>query len=146
MMTSIPTLCAMILAILIGLVLSNVSMQSGHIAVAGLADGSVRKVFAPVAVSGNNICVAWWTNKTGNDEVMFRVSTDTGKTFGDKINLSNSPNSNSQDVQLSEDEGRIAVSWWERNATSNEPVMRVSSDNGKTFGELIYLSTKGRIG
>ncbi len=31
-------------------------------------------------------------DKTGNDEVMFRVSTDAGKTFGYKINLSNSPN------------------------------------------------------
>jgi hypothetical protein len=77
---------------------------------------------------------------------MFRVSTDAGKTFSDKINLSNSPNSNSQDVQLSEDEGKIAVTWWERNATSNEPVMRVSSDNGKTFGDLFNLSAKGPIG
>ena len=27
-----------------------------------------------------------------------------------------------------------------RNATSNEPVLRVSNDNGKTFGEKIMLS------
>ena len=50
--------------------------------------GQIRK--APIATSGNNIYIAWWTNKTGNDEVMFRASTDGGKTFGDKINLSNS--------------------------------------------------------
>ncbi len=48
----------------------------------------------------------------------------------DKINLSNSPNSDSVDVSLSEDEGKVAVSWWERNQTSNEPVVRVSTDNG----------------
>src|SRR5206468_9332185 len=30
---------------------------------------------APVAISGGNIYVAWGSNKTGNDEVMFRSST-----------------------------------------------------------------------
>jgi hypothetical protein len=39
----------------------------------------------------NDVYVAWWTNKTGNDEVMYRVSIDGGKTFTDKINLSNTP-------------------------------------------------------
>ncbi len=34
----------------------------------------------------------------------------------------------------------VYVTWWERNATSNEPVLRVSNDNGKTFGEKIMLS------
>ena len=36
----------------------------------------------------------------------------------------------------------VYVSWWERNATSNEPVMRVSNDNGKTFGGIMMLSSK----
>jgi hypothetical protein len=31
---------------------------------------------------------------------------------------------------------------WERNQTMNEPVMRVSNDNGKTFGQEIMLSEK----
>ncbi len=110
--------------------------------IAGVGD-FVRK--APIDVSGDSIYVAWWNNKTGNDEVMFRASTDAGKTFGEKINLSNTPNSDSVNVQLAEDEGKVAVSWWERNQTSNEPVMRVSTDNGKTFGEKIMLSAKGPI-
>jgi hypothetical protein len=29
----------------------------------------------------------------------------------------------------------VYVSWWERNSTSNEPVLRVSNDNGKTLGK-----------
>ncbi len=101
---------------------------------------------APLVISGDSIYVSWWTNKTGNDEVMFRVSTDAGKTFSDKINLSNTPNSDSVNVEIAEDEGKVAVSWWERNSTSNEPVMRISNDNGKTFGEKITLSTNGPIG
>jgi hypothetical protein len=43
---------------------------------------------APMAASqdGNNVYVVWWTNRSGNWEVMFRASNDGGQTFGDKIN------------------------------------------------------------
>lgn len=53
---------------------------------------------APPAITGDNVYVAWWT-KTGNDEVLFRASTDAGKTFGDKINLSNTTEADSRDVE-----------------------------------------------
>ena len=52
-------------------------------------------VDAPIAASAENVYVTWPTNKTGNWEVMFRASNDSGKTFADKINLSQSPNTNS---------------------------------------------------
>ena len=94
----------------------------------------------------NDVYVAWWTNKTGNDEVMYRLSSDAGKTFIDKVNLSNTPNSDSVDVEISADEGRVAVSWWERNQTVNEPVIRISNDNGKTFGPVLKLASDGPIG
>ncbi len=98
---------------------------------------------APIATSGdNNVYVAWWSNKTGNDEVMFKASTDGGKTFGGKINLSNSNKSNSQDVQIAAAGNNVYVTWWERNQTMNEPLMRISNDNGKTFGEMMTLSSK----
>jgi hypothetical protein len=38
------------------------------------------------------------------------------------------------------------LTWWERNATSDEHVMRVSTDNGATFGPLLKLTTNGTIG
>jgi len=94
----------------------------------------------------NDVYVAWWTNKTGNDEVMYRLSSDSGKTFTDKVNLSNTPNSDSVDVEISADEGRVAVCWWERNQTLNEPVIRISTDNGKTFGPVLKLTSDGPIG
>ncbi len=77
---------------------------------------------------------------------MFRESTDAGKTFGDKINLSNTPNSDSVNVEIAEDTDKVGVSWCERNATANEPVMRISTDNDKTFGEKIKLGPNGPIG
>lgn len=98
---------------------------------------------APIATAGdNNVYVAWWSNKTGNDEVMFKASTDGGKSFGQKMNLSNTPNTESQDVEINASENNVYVTWWERNQTSNEPVMRISNDNGKSFGEKIMLSEK----
>lgn len=104
---------------------------------------STKGAAAPIATSGSNVYVTWWSNKTGNnDEVMFKASADAGKTFGNKVNLSNSPKSNSQDAQIAADGNNVYVTWWERNQTMNEPVMRASKDNGKTFGEKIMLSAK----
>jgi hypothetical protein len=96
--------------IIVGLVLA--------IETAAIANGNVwvtdpmRNV--PIAVSdlGEYAYIVWWTNKTGNDEVMFRSSTDGGKTFGDKVNLSNSTSADSIDAELATaGENVIIVTW-----------------------------------
>jgi copper(I)-binding protein len=101
---------------------------------------------APPAITGDNVYVAWWTNKTGNDEVLFRASTDKGQTFGDKINLSNTTDADSTRVGIDSDADSVVVTWWETNDTSDVPVMRVSNDNGETFGPLLKLAANGTIG
>jgi hypothetical protein len=73
---------------------------------------------------------------------MFKASTDDGKTFGPKINLSNSGGVVSDNAEIAAAGSNVYVTWWERNVTSNEPVLRVSTDNGKTFGEKVMLSEK----
>ena len=70
------------------------------------------------------------------------ASTDNGKTFSPKINLSNSTGVDSERPEIAASGNNVYVSWWERNQTSNEPVLRVSNDNGKTFGDKIMLSAK----
>ena len=133
----------------IGTITTITTIQSAHaqaaskkvFGVGGGVDDNRRAIKAPIATSGDkNVYVTWWSNKTGNDEVMFKASTDAGKTFGNKINLSNSPKSESQDAQIAASGNNVFVTWWERNVTSNEPVLKVSNDNGKTFGEKIMLS------
>jgi hypothetical protein len=45
---------------------------------------------APIATSGDNVYLVWWTDKgtpNKNGEVMFRASTDGGKTFGPLLKL-----------------------------------------------------------
>jgi hypothetical protein len=103
---------------------------------------------APPAISGENVYVAWWTNNTANssNEVIFRASTDGGATFGDKINLSNTTEADSTRAEIDSDAESVVVTWWETNQTSDAPVMRVSTDNGATFGPLLTLATNGTIG
>ena len=107
---------------------------------------SERREEAPIATSGDNIYITWWSNKTGNEEVMFRASTDNGATFGDKINLSNTTAADSDDAEIAASGDNVYVSWWERNETSDTPVARVSNDNGATFGPMLMLATNGTIG
>ena len=101
---------------------------------------------APIATSGDNVYITWWSNKTGNEEVMFRASTDNGATFGDKINLSNTTEADSDDAEIAASGNNVYVTWWERNETSDTPVARVSNDNGATFGQVLMLATNGTIG
>jgi hypothetical protein len=77
---------------------------------------------------------------------MFRASTDAGATFGDKINLSNTTDSDSSRVEIAGKGPNVLVSWWETNETADTPVARISTDNGATFGPMLMLATNGTIG
>jgi hypothetical protein len=108
-----------------------------------------HEAFAPIATSGNNVYIAWWSNKTGNDEIMFRASTDNGKTFGDKINLSNSTD-RSVDAEIAAQGSSVYVTWWEEvqkgTEETRQPVFKASTDNGKTFGDTFVLTTNNTCG
>jgi len=93
-----------------------------------------------IAVSGSNVYAAWWNNKTGDFEVMFRASADNGHTFGPKLNLSNSPGVDSTAAQTGAEGKNVYVIWWETSGHTAEPFLRISYDNGKTFGEKVMLS------
>jgi hypothetical protein len=102
---------------------------------------------APIATSGDNIYIAWWTNNTANsnEEVMFRASSDGGAFFGDKINLSNTTNADSTRVEIAGEGDTVVISWWETNQTSDIPVARISTDGGETFGPMLMLAANGTI-
>jgi hypothetical protein len=80
---------------------------------------------------------------------MFRASNDGGQTFGDKMNLSNSPDTQSQTAEILAVGNTVFVTWWELNENvhphTNESVMRVSTDAGQTFGPVLNLGTNGTI-
>jgi hypothetical protein len=106
---------------------------------------------APVAISGSNLYVAWFTNEStvnSNFEVGFRASSDGGITFGPIINLSNTDNSDSINANIDAQNEYVIVSWWERNQTATVPVARVSTDDGRTFGPRLNVTANpfGTIG
>ena len=126
----------------VGLITTSTSLMEQDVR----APTSLRS--APPLVAGDNVYVAWWSNNTinGNNEVLFRVSTDGGTSFSDKINLSNTNDSESERVELDSDGESVIVTWWETNETDEIPIMRVSSDNGETFGPILKLGANGTIG
>src|SRR5215207_8684933 len=114
-----------------------------------IAEGDLGALIrAPAVISGDNVYIAWWTNKTANnnEEVMFRGSTDGGATFDDKINLSNTADADSWRVEIAGEGPNVLVSWWETNQTSDTPVARISTDSGETFRPILRLATNGTIG
>jgi hypothetical protein len=96
---------------IIGISATPILQQQSAYAFSGDTKADIVK--APIATSGDNVYIAWWTNKTGNNEVMFRASTDNGATFGDKINLSNST-VNSERAEIGTSGKKVFVTWWEK--------------------------------
>ena len=89
-------------------------------------------------MSGDNAYVVWLSNKTGNLEVMLRASNDNGETFGEKINLSNSSQTDSENADIAASASEVFVIWNEINRANGtgtaEPVLRISNNSGLTFG------------
>jgi hypothetical protein len=98
---------------------------------------------ASMAVSGsNNIYLTWWDNKTGNNEVYFGRSNDSGKSFDKPVNLSNAKGG-SADSQIAASGDNVYVTWWDNKTGNWQVFSRASNDNGKTFGGAVMLKGIG---
>jgi plastocyanin len=142
-----------ILVIIFGIILVTAGTTFSILqSAAGLmGDASVRIIEpkAPMVASGDNLYIVWWTNKSGNWEVMFRASNDTGETIGDQINLSNSIDADSQNAEMVAQDDNVYVSWWETSTNpankTSESMLRISNDNGATFGPILMLGDNGTL-
>jgi hypothetical protein len=103
---------------------------------------------APVLVSGNNVYTAW-NNATATlhgSAIFFTKSNDGGKTFANTMVLS-PPDTNPKisvtrtNVSIDASGSNVAVTWWTNETGSLNPVIRTSSDDGNTFGNLVRLSS-----
>ena len=115
--------------------------------VSDVTSGEIAPVLlAPMATSGNNVYVVWPSNQTGILDIVFRASSDNGQTFTDKVNLSNTPNVDSIDPQLSTSGNHVYVSWWEDYGNGTRvPFFTASNDNGRTFQSAMSISDDGPI-
>jgi hypothetical protein len=129
------------LPIIIVLILSTAVNQS----VVGKEFEITPVLLAPIAISDENVHVAWSSNNTGNWEVLIRTSNDNGMSFSEKMNLSNSTGSDSINAEIEASGNNVFVTWWENNQTSNDPVMKISQDSGNTFGPVLNLAANDTL-
>src|SRR5919107_1030695 len=116
-----------------------------------------------VAISGNNVYVAWTDDNTlsssatiaKNKEILFRKSIDGGNTFDKIINLSNSSNADSYNQEIAAAENNVYIVWQDTigptvdhdtasgiNADNNSD--RISSISGKKNSSIVLrASTDG---
>lgn len=125
-------------------------------------------LLAPIKISGDNVFIVWPDNKTkpfltaggGTDiitnipdsmppnwEIFFVRSSDTGKTFGIPLNLSNSPNGTSTGPEIDIHENNeginsIFVTFWDNKTGNQAPYLVLSRDDGNTFTSPIRLNTR----
>ena len=130
-----------------------------------------------IAISGNNVYIAWIddtsssssSTTTKNQEILFRKSIDGGNTFDKIINLSNSSNADSYNLEITAAGNNVYVVWQETtlpnayaydisssgsgvNADNNSDrssisskenssiLFRASTDDGNTFKKIKSLS------
>jgi hypothetical protein len=102
-------------------------------------------LLVPMAQSGENIYLVWSSNDTGNSEIIFRSSNDSGLTFEEKMNLSNTTYYDSINPQIIASGNNVFITWWEQNRTTHEPSIRISTDRGNTFGPVLKLSADNTL-
>jgi len=100
-----------------------------------LSSNAGSSVLPKISVSGSNVYAVWQDITSGNDEVLFKASTDSGTNFGVEKNLSESIASSTAPKIASAD-NNVYVTWIE----GTEILFKASTDNGATFGSSIPLS------
>jgi hypothetical protein len=99
----------------------------------------------PIGAFDDNVYLSWLSNKTGNWETMLRTSNDSGKTFADKINLSNTTGSDSQDPNIAAYGDNVYVTWHDNKTGNWDTYIRTSKDRGQTFGDIIRINGTGTL-
>src|SRR5215213_2268413 len=104
-----------------------------------------------VAVSGNNVYVVWRERESttpGNQEILYRRSTNAGANFGSAVNLSNSTGL-SQLPAITASGNNVYVVWQDDSLVSGIPdiLYRRSTNGGTSFSGAVNLSnTAGNSG
>jgi hypothetical protein len=86
------------------------------------------------------VYVAWEDDTSGNNEILFRVSNDNGRTFEPVINLSNNIG-DSINPRMIVSGNNVYVVWEDSSNDGDRDIFfRASHDNGETFESIIDLS------
>jgi hypothetical protein len=94
-----------------------------------------------IAAYNEKVHVAWIDNSLGNKEILLATSIDNGTTFSEAINLSNTINTNSRNLELSAFENNVYAVWLDEDEQGNGIILfMASNDGGETFGNPITIA------
>ncbi len=94
-----------------------------------------------VAAYDEKVHVAWIDNSLGNKDILLATSIDNGTTFGEAINLSNTTNTNSRNLELSAFENNVYTVWLDEDEQGNGIILfMASNDGGETFGNPMTIA------
>jgi hypothetical protein len=98
-------------------------------------------LLAPMSIDDNgDLLISWADNRTGNWEIFFSKSTDNGKTFEDSINVSNSPNGKSENVEIVSEQDNIYITFWDNKTGEIAPYIVASDNSGQRFSGPLLLN------
>ncbi len=97
-----------------------------------------------VAASGSNLYVTWSDYLFGEEDILFRRSTDGGATWKSAINLSSNDDT-SDGVVIAVSGSNVYVAWSDRSLGNYEILFRRSTDSGATWKPVINISNDAEI-
>jgi hypothetical protein len=94
-----------------------------------------------IAAYNEKVHVAWIDNSLGNKEILFARSIDNGTTFSEAINLSNTTDTNSRNLEIVAFENNVYAVWLDEDEQGNGIILfKASNDGGETFGNPITIA------
>lgn len=120
---------------------SNSSATDITTEVLNLSNNSGFSEHPQIAAYDEKVHVAWIDNSLGNKEILLATSIDNGTTFSEAINLSNTINTNSRNLELSAFENNVYAVWLDEDEQGNGIILlTASNDGGETFGNPIIIA------
>jgi hypothetical protein len=120
---------------------SNSSATDTTTEVLNLSDNPGFSNHPQIAAYDEIVHVAWIDDSLGNEEILLARSIDNGTTFSEAINLSNTTNTNSRNLELSAFDNNVYAVWLDEDEQGNGIILfRASNDGGETFGNPIAIA------
>jgi len=106
-----------------------------------LSNSSLNTVDSAIGVFENNVYVIWNDMTKSSTNIFFTKSEDSGQTFGNPINLSNTAGTPiiNRDGSLAISDGNIFLVWYDESEEENYIYFTKSTDEGLTFSTPINL-------
>jgi hypothetical protein len=87
-----------------------------------------------------DVYLVWIDNVSGNKEVMVSLSDDSGSSFSEPVNVSNSDDDSSNPRLAASSDGKNVFLAWEEGSDNREILLTQSDDSGSSFSEPVNVS------